>query len=366
MNIIALLKRWAAIFRRRIGYPKLWIRRCQLRVMRADPPGSRAVVVFLVPGVDGVNGGIMAIHRHADETRRLLDRRGYAVYVATYPGGRSITRCTRFENSNKVVAFDLLLEFVSPQERLHINIPEEFIGGFLDHGVPLLGGRIAGMTSYNIMVQNIEMAPERSLVGRLQQHGFVTASTAHAAYSLRCSALLGCPSWHWSVWVSPEVYEYRNPGSKEDIIVVSPDAHPERERVLALVQAALPAFRVVRVWKMTHGQYKDLIGRARYTLTFGEGLDGYFVETIFSGSVGLAVYNDRFFTSDYRGLPGVFSSWADLGEQMPALIQGMTPGKYNEIRQAQYCVVKRNYDYAEYVNNLRRYYSAVLPGGLVG
>jgi hypothetical protein len=141
--------------------------------------------------------------------------------------------------------------------------------------------------------------------------------------------------------------------------VVSPDEHPLRDRIIGVLRQCLPEYRIIKIWGLTYEEYKDLIGRARYSLTFGEGLDAYFVEPIFSGSMGLTVYNDRFFTEEYRGLAGVFASWNEIETQLPALIRDMSPERYEKSRREQYAVVARNYAHSEYVENLRRYYDDV-------
>jgi uncharacterized protein (DUF3084 family) len=55
-----------------------------------------------------------------------------------------------------------------------------------------------------------------------------------------------------------------------------------------------------------------LIAKAKWSLTFGEGLDGYFVEMALTGGVPFAVYNDRFFPPEFRDLPTVYDTWPDL------------------------------------------------------
>ena len=58
--------------------------------------------------------------------------------------------------------------------------------------------------------------------------------------------------------------------------------------------------------------YKKLISRALFTITFGEGYDGYFIEPYFSGSIGFAVRNDTFFPKKMSSLMGLYSSWEDM------------------------------------------------------
>jgi len=66
-----------------------------------------------------------------------------------------------------------------------------------------------------------------------------------------------------------------------------------KEAVLGeLKQVAGLSVQIIR--NLTYDQYKSLVSRAKWALTFGEGLDGYFIEPVFSGAIAFAVYNEQF------------------------------------------------------------------------
>ena len=58
--------------------------------------------------------------------------------------------------------------------------------------------------------------------------------------------------------------------------------------------------------------YRSLIAKAKWSLTFGEGLDGFFVEMAWTGGIPFVVYNDRFFMPQFRELPTVYDTWDEL------------------------------------------------------
>lgn len=62
--------------------------------------------------------------------------------------------------------------------------------------------------------------------------------------------------------------------------------------------------------------YKKLISKAMFTITFGEGYDGYFIEPALSGSISFAVYNDLYFPKNMNKLDTLYSSWQDLKEKI--------------------------------------------------
>ena len=108
---------------------------------------------------------------------------------------------------------------------------------------------------------------------------------------------------------------------------------------------------------LTYEQFKRLIARAKWSLTFGEGLDGYFAEPVFSGSVSFAVFNDRFFTSEFATLPTVYSSWNDLELRIADDIKRFNEASaYFECWKRSYELLTDLYDVRRYRENLRQFY----------
>lgn len=333
------------------------IRAEQWRLLNTMEFDKTRALVFMIPGRDVVNGGVMAICSHALESKKLEDLHHAGVHVCSFPGGPTILKLTKFENSITMVSFCLLSKMMAKDAWIHVNIPEVSVGEFLEGGVPIIRAEKHRRYSFNIMLQNIDFAPSRTQVERLKKFGIVTVTTAHKAYSnaaVECS--LGARIWHWSVWVSPEKYRFVDYREKQKLIVYSPDKNPCKEYVLAGLRQGLNDYEFVEINGLTYEEYKELVGRARFSLTFGEGLDGYFVEPIFSGSVACAVFNERFFTSDYRGLPCVYDSWDELVTRLISLVSRSSEEDYKAIQFKQFEVVARNYAYSEYIANLRHYY----------
>ena len=335
-----------------------WILTRQARFFGKHPLTSETAIVFLVPGYDVVGGGVMAILAHAVESVRQRRTHGGDVYVCTMPGHPPLMRLTRFKNDHTIIDLRLILTGAKHLRRLHINIPEVHLDEFIGHGLPLLADAGVVMCSFNIMLQNVDFSPSAASIARLKAEGDVTITTAHKAYAkFGGDELLGCRAWQWSVWISPEQYSRRNYEQKENIIIVSPDAHPERARVIATLKSALPEYQVIVIQNMRYGDYKKLIARAKVSVTFGEGLDGYFVEPIFSGAIGCAVYNDRFFTDNYRSVPCVYESFEALEAVLPGLVRTLDEGGFEAIWLRQFKVVAADYSYGIYEDNMRKYYA---------
>ena len=78
------------------------------------------------------------------------------------------------------------------------------------------------------------------------------------------------------------------------------------------IKKGLPSLELITVENMPYESYRSLIAKAKWSLTFGEGLDGYFAEMAWTGGIPFAVYNDRFFMPQFNELPTVYSTWDEL------------------------------------------------------
>lgn len=314
-------------------------------------------ILFLVGGTNAINGGWMSIFSIARETRRLFDIHRANVAVCTGFGEIPLRRYTKFDNDALLLPLRQVLENIKPGSQVLIHVPEGYIGKFLIKNIPSL--RRADLRwSFNILLQNIDQIPSREIVARLQELGEVTATVAHAAYANTATAgRLGCPVHMLSTWVCPEAFERIPFHNKDRLIIVSPDAHPRKSAILGKIAEALPDHQIVEIRRMTYGQYRSLIRRAKFAFTFGEGLDGYFVESIFSGAIGLAIFNDRFFTEDYASLDGIFpDAQSALQSVSEFLTLANDPVRFEKIADIQFRKLAEKYVRREYLDNLKAFY----------
>ena len=104
-------------------------------------------------------------------------------------------------------------------------------------------------------------------------------------------------------------------------MLVAHDPHEMKDAVLEKIKADFPALEIVKMYRMRFEDYLEFQSKVKWTLTFGEGPDGYFNGAIFTGGLGIAVYNSVFFTEDYIGLSNVFKSYEDLYENVSVFIK---------------------------------------------
>ena len=182
----------------------------------------------------------------------------------------------------------------------------------------------------NILNQNIELMPEpQKLKGLYKLTDNVTQTIGHHRYATQEV----CDKWHipthfLSVHIDLSGYKSYPFEEKENIIVLSPDKAPYRQAIVEKLQKELPDFKLVTVQNMTFDEYMDLISRAYFTITFGEGFDGYFNQPQTVGGLGMAVYDSAFFPDEsWLELKNVYESEDDMKNNIDKDIKELSTNK---------------------------------------
>jgi hypothetical protein len=241
-----------------------------------------------------------------------------------------------------------------------IHIPENYMRRFLkgmSRNDRLALKKIENL-HINILLQNITLLDIKQ-IDILRKLGQVTCTTAHERYSSReMREKVGVPIHKLSTYVSPEQYDRKGYVEKEDIIVVSHDDHPKKSEILDMIKDRAPSMTIHVVKELPYEDYKKLIARAKWALTFGEGLDGYFIEPVFSGSISFSVYNERFFTPDFQDLRTVYPSYRELMDNICYDIQDMDDEKkFSTYQDQQFTIARKYYNYNEYIKNIELFYN---------
>ncbi len=358
------LRRIARKMQRRLGEAwsqslphRLYVKWARARITHTLPAASDRLIMFLSPGYNLKNGGVLSIASLYEESSKLSSIHHAAVVICTIPGDPPLLKYRWFPNNNYLLDPDAVIRRCSRLKFLMIHVPEFSVDRAADWLESKRGGRLADKLHINILLQNIDIIAGQN-VDRLASFGTVTCSTAHEAYSTQQTRdRFSVPLHRMSVYVSPEQYRRTGYEAKENILVVSQDAHPLREEVLRRIRARHPQLRVQVVQDLTYTAYKRLISRAKWTLTFGEGLDGYFIEPVFSGGIAFTVFNERFFTSEFASVKVVYRSWEELMSSLPGDIDKLdNPIEYTTAWRQPYELLCQMYNSEIYRENLRRFY----------
>jgi hypothetical protein len=327
---------------------------------------AKKLIIFAIPGSDRatgkdtISGGIISIVSLCEETVRLQEIHGAATILCTLPGQHLLLKHTQFDNTSPVFRLGQTATFFTLAEEVILHLPEFACKYFLEH----IGHRemewlkTRKRLHINILNQNILLMPGDDIIQQLKKiASSITITTAHQNYcTMAYRQQYGVPLHKLSVWISPEKYRFTAYEQKENLIVISPDEHPLKQQVLEKLQK-LSGLRCQVIQNLTYGQYKETIARAKWTLTFGEGLDGYLIEPVFSGALAFAVYNKDFFTSDFETIPTLYASYEVMLNRITDDITSLDNAvAFNKQQQKQFELCARYYSEVTYRDNLAKFY----------
>jgi hypothetical protein len=340
------------------------IDRAMLQALERQGTNSDRAIIVATPGFDRADGGLFSLASIAAESAMLTEIHEAQVYTCPVPDEPPVARYTKFDNAMQPVPFWALVKRLTARNaEILIHMPE----CYASRAQRIWGlNRLKAMNArlrINVLLQNIDLAPTRDSMEVLKEFAPVTITTAHKAYCTpEISELLGAPIYHLSTFMCPELFTQSPWADKRNIVMLSPDANPERASTLSALYKALPEYQFVTVRNMHYRDYRALCSIAKFSITFGEGLDGYYIETIFSGGFSATVFNGRFFTEKYRNQPLMYPDWRTLADQFPVDIRAMDNAEERQAAWAQQFVAPASdYVKAEYLENLRKFYREAFP-----
>jgi hypothetical protein len=322
--------------------------------------GTKRLIVFLTPGCELRAGGVLAIARMYRESIALRHLHRARVALCIVPGDDSLFfKYTWFENRDYLLDLESVLKRCRRLDYLQLHIPDYAVNRVLDWLTsvsPTLMRNVREM-HLNVLLFNIGNIQGQNVKG-LTRFGRVTATTAHEAYTnFATREALGVTVHRLWACFGPEQYSRASYRQKEPLMIVSPDGHLLKGQVLLQIAQVLPELRIQVIQDLSYEDYKKLIVRAKWSLTFGEGLDGYFAETVFSGGVSFAVFNDSYFTPAFAELETVYPSWEVLMDRMTADLQRLDePVAYNRCWRETYDLLTEQISTDRFRQNLRMFY----------
>ena len=347
-------------FRNTLGVFKYNIKRKVARTAITQAVGFRArrLIVFLTPGFNGPVGGVLSIAAICRETQALQKLHGAKVVMCTIPGDLPLLKYTWFKNNNYLLDLEELLNRCRNLDHLLIHIPEyavNQVNDWLDSNRSRL--QAIREIHLNVLVQNIDVVQGQDLTA-LKRFGKVSCTTAHEGYTNAATReALGVSLHRLSCCNGPELYTLSSYKNKRPTLMVSHDDHPLKEKVLDQIKQALPALKIQVIQNLSYEDYCEVAHNTKWSLTFGEGLDGYFSDPVFSGGVAFAVYNERYFTPAFAKLETVYPSWDVLMEKITTDLQRLDePVAYERCWRETWNLLSELYSTQRFRENLSSFY----------
>lgn len=364
IKIIYRLIRYKAEWRKQ--FREFRIRKQQKESISKNDSKSESLILFLIPGADyitgkeNISGGLISIVSLAQETAKIFDSSNTQTLCATFYNEHLIYKITSFENHTEVLRMPLIENYFKNVKNLILHLPELYVEYFVSYQFENVWLSNIQNVHVNILNQNIQLMPEVSVVDRLRgRYSNCTITTAHKKY---CNAELQLkykvPFHQLSVWISPENYSNIDYNGKENLILFSPDNQTLSLKLTDFLRVILNGYSFQIISGLTYEAYKELIARAKFVITTGEGLDAYFIETYFSGGIAFAVKNLNFFDDKYLELPCLFKEDETYENQLNNLLQEFDdPENYKSLNHRVRDLLCQDYSYQTYQENLMKFYN---------
>ena len=323
---------------------------------------SKRIAIFVVPEHNEMSGGIFSIFSIANRFRKIKMQHGYDVVVMTNPNQVDHTYCrqTNFRNQEDVFRFEQIV-YMRAVEEIYLHVPEYAAAGFLSRcSTNALRKLLSCKTLHiNILNQNIElMPPAKNLVELRRIADTLTQSVAHHAYfsqahtdRYQVSTLL------LPAYTDLSEYSRSNAREKDDIVLYSLDDAWYKKDCLSLLRDAFPNYRFIEVRGIKFDHFMDLASRCRFSISFGEGFDGYVAQPIYQGGIGMTVYRKEFFPSDkFMRFPNFFSSASSLLSGIVDVMNSLVknPDLHDDLNQQLIAEYDKLYSLSDYHAKIRK------------
>lgn len=330
---------------------------------------AKEAVVFIEIEPYRMCGGQMSLFSYCKYSKQVLGK-DVPVLMTTMPGEYTYAHNDWFENDINICRWEQIMEILQNKEKVILHIPECDILN-PETGEEMFKNRLTEKDKevlkkipdlrINIVAQEIHKTPKKKYYNFL----FfitknITVSTAHSRYSTQeVSTDLGLPLKKFSVFIDLSPYEKYAENERENIILLSPDMHPYRERISKKLRENLPDFQIIDYFRMSFSDCMKLTSRSFATISFGEGMDGYFIHPTGVKRLGLTVYNSDFFPNEtWKDLRCVYSSYDDMECRIVDDIRFWqnNAGEYEKEVERLTDKAKGEYKFEEYLKNISDFY----------
>jgi len=322
---------------------------------------SKKLAVFVVPEHDSMSGGIYSMFSIAAHIRRTRRVHGFDVILMTRPNPEKVTYIRNSSFSNRETVFRMeQLQLFSEVSELHLYIPEyasvTFVRDLSYDTLRYISRR--DKVHINILNQNTRLMPEPEKFRDLRRIAdSIGQSVSHHAYfGQEFADYYDLPTLLLPAYTDLSEYPPASFDEKEKLIIYSDDQAPYREAVLNRL-SALSDYRLLKIQGMTFDRYMEYATRCLFSVSFGEGFDGYVAQPIYQGGIGFALYTDEFFPDpEFKKFENFFESEDEMIEQIVPTIRRLESDKarYESLNRALRAKWDELYDYEDYVQRIGR------------
>lgn len=305
---------------------------------------TKNLMVVLVPEKNAMSGGIYTFFRLAHMIKKCYRDEDAEVLIMTrsYPTKETYVRQVHFNTEEVVFRFEQIVKFKNVKN-LTLHIPEYAITDFyklISRKTKKYLKEIENV-HINILNQTIPIMPEKEEFADLYKiTQNITQTVAHTRYcNQEIADKYNLKTMYFPISQDFSTSPDKTFSEKKDLIIYSPDYQPKKEVILNKLKTELPEFEFVEVKYMKFEKFIELASEAKFSISFGEGYDGYHCFPILKGSIALTVYNEDYFPSpEYKEYIDTFVSYEDMEENIVKVIKELNSNEelYQKTHQNAY------------------------------
>lgn len=277
-------------------------------------------IVFVVPNKNMICGGTMSISNMADIAKELFPDK--EIYMSITDRFQRFERYTQFKSPHRIINLRYFLKPWFRKARVMIHV---YDAGTLDL-LQLLNKKkhrhYLDKVHVNILNQNQDFMPSArdimNLKGRVENVSMTLAFNANKDLSF---PYLKYSPVHVGAWF-PDLEQTPVPyRRKENLCILSPDQSTYRDEIKDKLLAA--GIECYDTWPVPFPEFCKIQQKAKWTISFGEGWDGYSSGQFLNGGIGFGVLQPNF-TQDYFDFndlpPFLFKNYEDMNDNILSVI----------------------------------------------
>lgn len=302
------------------------------------------LTIVVIPEKNAMSGAIQAFFNLVKYTKKHNSNNltETLVMTRTYPTRETYVKQVHFSTDEEVFRFEQIKKF-KKVKNLTLHIPEYATKDFYK----LISNKVKKYLSkidniqINILNQNINLMPEKEDFADLYKiTSNITQTVAHLSYCTQEIAdKYNLKTLYFNIPEDLSASPDKTFSEKKNMIIYSSDSNLKKEAILNKLKRELPEFEFIEIKYMKFEEFVRIASEAKFSISFGEGFDGYFVTQILKGGLGLAVYNKEFFpTEEFKEYENIFSSYEDMEENIVNVIKKLNSNKelYESVHKVAY------------------------------
>lgn len=323
---------------------------------------AEKLFVVIIPEHNNMSGGIYSMFSIAKVVRHLHGQHDYDVVLMTRPNPSGWTYCRQrhFSNTEDVFRFDQIERCVKAKE-IYLHIPEYASPSFVENLSPSVLKYLKSLEllDVNILNQNTKLMPEKDAFRSLRELATnLTQSVAHHAYFAQAFAdRYDIPTLLLPAYTDLSEYNAKEFEDKDKLIIYSLDESPHKKEVLERIKKEFSDYEVFEIRDISFDHFMDLATRCQFSISFGEGFDGYVAQPIYQGGIGFTVYNEEFFPCrEFLKYENFFESETAMIENIVAVMKSLLadPAKYKKLNADLVVEYDKLYSFEGYVGQIKK------------